>query len=170
MPADLTRTDRALLAFYRGEGRTDHGYTFDGIIAWADDVWEDVHNYIQWMFPNDQRSAFYPEAPILTPAVIKLWSADPTLQEHLGLAFDRWLRFVGVERDGTGFRFREPTNLEVWGDQNHNWLRITRVLKSLRLLHRGDESRAWFAFLEKTAAPRFGIDEGTLRFWREAAG
>lgn len=171
MPDDLTRGERALLAFYRGEGRTDRGYTVPMILGWADDVWEYVHDYIQWAFPNDRSSAFNPDAPLLTPNLVKLWAADPVLGENLELLFARWLRFAGLVRyDAGGFLFATPTNLGVWERPNHNWLRVTRVLKCLRLLHRGDDARRLLAFLEGGAVPRFGIDEGTLRYWRGAAG
>lgn len=170
MPADFSPPARKLLDFYRGEGRTDRGYTFPMVLDWDDDTWEDVHDFIQWVFPNARESAFNPDAPTLTPELIALWASDPVLAENLGLAFDRWLRFVGVERDGAGgFRFEDPTNLGVWDGPNHNWLRITRVLTCLRLLHRKDDAKALSDFLLTVAAPRFDILEDTLRFWRDAA-
>lgn len=169
MTADLSETERALLAFYRGEGSTPSGYTFQTVLGWPDAEWEYVHDFIQWMFPNDVPSAFNPDAPLLTPELVKLWAADPQLRDNLEAAFSRWLRFVGVERDNGGnFRFAASPNLGVWGSRNHNWLRITRVLKCLRLLHRGDDAKRLFAFLETVVAPRFWIDATTLHFWRDA--
>ena len=38
-------------------------------------------------------------------------------------------------------------NPVVWGRFNHNWLRITRVLHSLRLLGRSDRAQEFFDFL-----------------------
>jgi hypothetical protein len=57
---------------------------------------------------------------------------------------------------------------------NHNHLRITRILKSLRLLGLEEESAAFFRCLaglygkeSATAAPR--ISEETFHYWRSAA-
>ena len=93
----LTNAEAALVAFYRGEGATDRGYTFDAVLAWGDDRWEDIHDFIQWVFPNDAASAFNATAPRLTPQLAALWTADPVLRDNLDRAFSRWLRFVGVE-------------------------------------------------------------------------
>jgi hypothetical protein len=150
---------------------TDRGHTFDAVLAWGDDVWEDVHDFIQWLFPNDAASAFNATAPRLTPQLAALWVTDQVLRDNLDRAFARWLRFVGVERTAEGgFDFREPTNTAVWAWPNHNWLRITRVLTCLRLLARAADARALGEFLLNVAAPRYGIPEDTLRYWRSAAG
>lgn len=171
MTPDLTRGERRLLAFYRGEATTDRGYTIPMILGWADDTWEDVHDFIQWVFPTAQQSMFNPDAPLLTPALVKLWAADPLLAENLELVFARWLRFVGVERDAGGeFHFAARPNPDVWGGRNHNWLRITRVLDCLRTLHRADDARRLGEFLVTAAAPKCGVGEDTLRYWRGAAG
>jgi hypothetical protein len=58
---------------------------------------------------------------------------------------------------------------------NHNHLRITRVLKSLRLLGLEEEARASFRCLEglygkEFAAPRSRISEESFSYWRSAAG
>ena len=135
MPTDLSPSDRTLLAFYRGEAHNSSDHSFQAILDWPDDTWEHVHDFIQWVFPTDQRSAFNPNAPVLSPAVIAIWPTDVRLTENHNAAFARWLRFVGVERNASGaFCFAESPNLDVWAHPNHNWLRITRVLASLRLL------------------------------------
>ena len=54
----------------------------------------------------------------------------------------------------------------MWCRQNHNWLRITRVLRSLHLLGLPDEARAFFALL---ATVRQQIDPTTWRYWEAAA-
>ena len=88
-----------------------------------------------------------------------------TAQERLRRAFDRWLAFCGVVRTDNGLAFDNP-NLQVWGRQNHNWLRITRVLRSLNLLGLPDEAQAFFALLTTI---RSRIDTTTWRYWEQAA-
>ena len=60
---------------------------------------------------------------------------------------------------------------DVWRYPNHNWLRITRVLTSTRMLGLEDESRAFFAFLE--GLRRWDdsmIDAETFGYWERSAG
>ncbi|VTT99319.1 opioid growth factor receptor conserved region : Opioid growth factor receptor (OGFr) conserved region OS=Nostoc punctiforme (strain ATCC 29133 / PCC 73102) GN=Npun_F4273 PE=4 SV=1: OGFr_N [Gemmataceae bacterium] len=163
-------TDEEFLAFYRGEAHNLRGHSFQAVLDWPDDTWEQVHDFIQWVFPNDKPSAYNPTAPLLTPAIIAGWPSDPLLSANLDAAFARWLRFVSVERDPSGaFCFAESPNLGVWAHPNHNWLRITRVLTCLRLLGRREDARHLLEFLEGVAARRFAISQDTLSHWRAAA-
>lgn len=171
MADDFPQETRKLLTFYRGVGLTDRGYRFHEVLGWPDDQWEQVHDFIQWVFPTLQRSGFHPEAPVLTPEAAKLWESDPTLAGNFGLAFERWLRFIGVGRDARdGFAFGANPNPGVWEWPNHNWLRMTRVLTCLRLLGRHADATNFGAFLLNVAAPRYNIDEETLGYWRGAVG
>ena len=91
-----------------------------------DDDWEHQHDYIQWMFPTDEVSLFNDDAPILfirtiseihhsTRARINIITSS-----HL---FDAFLaRRYGVK------------GAQKLMDGDHNCLRVTRVLKCMRLL------------------------------------
>ena len=57
----------------------------------------------------------------------------------------------------------------MWAYPNHNWLRITRILRSLRLLGLEGESRSLYAWLDATyRSGRFPIPADTFRYWTEA--
>ncbi len=57
-------TDRAaVLAFYRGEAADARGRWWRDILAKSDEWLEATHDYIQWLFPLPERSAFNPDAP-----------------------------------------------------------------------------------------------------------
>ena len=59
---------------------------------------------------------------------------------------------------------------KVWRHPNHNWLRITRLLASTRLLGHEDASRAFFDFLRAYRdGGRSGITADSFRYWDEAA-
>jgi hypothetical protein len=160
------RLTAELLAFYGdGGGRTPSGYTFERILGWADDVWEDRHDFIQWVSPTDEPSRFNSAAPVLDAPAVARFRADPAMRDRLRRAFDRWLAFCGIARTDTGLAFDRP-NPGVWAGPNHNWLRITRVLRSLNLLGLPDEARAFFALL---ATVRGKIDPTTWGYWEAAA-
>lgn len=157
---------RELLAFYGDdEGYTVSSYTLEQILNWPDEEWEERHDYVQWAFPTDEPSMFNPDAPVLDAATIAYFWSDPLLRHRLRRAFDRWLAFCGVIRTDDCLAFGNP-NPGVWSRQNHNWLRITRVLRSLNLLGLPDEAQAFFALLTTIQAR---IDPTTWGYWERAA-
>lgn len=165
-----------ILDFYAGRAPDDRGRWLATILAWDDAYLEEVHDYIQWLFPLPEPSAFQPEAPLLDAKTISVFRADATLQEKLRASFLRMLSFYGLRPDegavvrAEDFRERSYNWLQPG---NHNHLRLTRILRSLCLLGLEREALALFACLrsiyqeeEATARPR--ISARTFRFWREA--
>ena len=97
---------------------------------------EHCHNYIQWLFPLNEQSTFNVDAPILTEEDIALFSNSFFLKHRLYESFQMMINFYGFEMD-----FDNKIVLSVdwaanhWLKPNdHNFLRITRILKSLTLL------------------------------------
>ena len=155
-----------LLAFYGDEeGPNSSGYTLEQVLGWPDEDWEEAHDFVQWAFPTDEPSMFNPDAPVLDEATIARFRADPLLRYRLRRAFDRWLVFCGIIRTDDGLAFDNP-NPRVWDRQNHNWLRISRVLRSLNLLGLPGEAQAFFSLLTTVRAR---IDPTTWGYWTRAA-
>lgn len=154
-----------LLAFYGDEGVTGSGYSLEQVLDWPDEDWDGQHDFIQFLFPTDEPSMFNPDAPVLDAATIARFRADPLLRHRLRGALDRWLTFCGIIRTESGLAFGDP-NPGVWSRPNHNWLRITRVLRSLNLLGLTDEAQAFFSLLTTIRAR---IDPTTWRYWERAA-
>jgi hypothetical protein len=161
-----------LTDFYRGAGTDNRGRTLADIWAYSDEEMEDVHDFIQWIFPLEEPSQFNPEAPLLSPGDIAEFRADPSMRANLLRSLELFLAFVGLEyRDG---RVSEAQDFErkrdVWRYPNHNWLRITRVLTSTRTLGLEGESRAFFEFLRGLRESGMsGITADTFRYWQQAA-
>jgi hypothetical protein len=156
---------RELLAFYgEDDGPAANGYTREQILGWSDADWESEHDFIQWLFPTDVPSMFNPDAPVLDPATVAAFRADPLRCDRLRQSFDRWLAFCGVGRSDAGLEFARPRP-DVWNRQNHNWLRVTRVLRSLTVLGLTDEAVEFYLLLE-SVRPR--VDADTWSHWRAA--
>ena len=68
MPAP--RAVDPLLRFYGLESGDARGRSLTEIWGWDDERLEQVHDYIQWLFPLREPSAFNPGAPVLTRAAI----------------------------------------------------------------------------------------------------
>jgi len=169
----------ALLRFYRLEGPDSHGRMLPEIWAWDAARLEGVHDYIQWLFPLPEPSAFNPKAPILTPETIAAFRADAQLRERLLRSLALMLDFYGLALDsvGNGATWIEPApgfaaKSRGWlhaGDHNH--LRLTRILTSLRLLGRDDHSQALYRCLAGIAGDHpHAISATTLDYWRKATG
>ena len=165
-----------LLRFYTG-GPDDRGRTLDDILAWDDTRLEAVHDFVQWVFPLPEPSAFNASAPVLSANDVAAFRDDPVLRERLLAAFRRMLRFYGFDLGGDGAR---PDVLQApdfaarargWVTPgNHNMLRVTRVLRCLTLLGLPAHARAFLAALERLydTGSAQAIGATTLRYWRGA--
>ena len=174
MNASLTHP---LIAFYRDGARDDAGRTLDQILMWDDDRLESIHDFIQWLFPLSERSGANPSAPVLDAATVAAFEDTRVMREHLRAALDRMLRFYGLAWDAGA---STPTLLLApnFADRarnwlsltNHNHLRLTRILRSTRLLGLATESSALFAALDaiyREFPDR--ITPRTFAFWVDAA-
>lgn len=146
----------ALTAFLQGEGPDARGRTIFDVLAFDDSRLERTHDFVQWLFPLPERSGAQPDAPVLTPGDIDLLRGSMTAQAVLAAATDRMAAFY---RDTDGWL----------AASDHNHLRITRIIRSLRLL-RGDAYAEAFrrfvlARVEAADAPVNGL---SLRYWSEA--
>jgi len=161
----------AITRFYLGEAGDTEGRRLDEILAWDDAELEEVHDYIQWLFPTPTHSAFNPHAPVLADQDVAAFRANKVLQSRLRQSFMRFLQFAGLTLDvagqvteGENFKERSP---EVWAHVNHNWLRVSRVLLSLRTLGLTAEAQAFFDWLD--TAYRSGVIGGNAGSRSEAA-
>jgi hypothetical protein len=161
-----------LLPFYLSRGMDSRGRTIDEILKWDDKRLEGVHDYIQWLFPLPEKSAFNPEAPLLEPKIVEEFRTNPELQKKIQKAFLMMLRFYGFSQKGSEI---VPTKAfdrkaQNWlTPRNHNFLRITRILRCLALIGMAEEAAAFVAALEQVYATKTEvIGTTTLRFWREA--
>ncbi len=167
----------ALLRFYKGEAADNRGRTLAEIQAWDDARLEAVHDFVQWLFPLPERSAFNASAPLLTAEDIATFRTDPKLRKALQDLFGRMLRFYGFEFD------EPPPTIRLAPDGadrrrqwltpgNHNFLRITRILRSLHLLGLHEHANAFLtALLELSRTPHGRVIPPTTQdYWRSGAG
>jgi hypothetical protein len=162
-----------LVEFYCGTGTDGEGRRLDTILSWGDGRLEAVHDFIQWLFPLPEPSRFNADAPLLTEEDVAAFHREPQLRANLRRSFERILSFLGLAEIESGEVVEGPNfdsrTADVWDDPNHNWLRITRILRSLSLLGLGAEARALYRRLEDFhAGGRFPIDGETFRYWSGA--
>jgi hypothetical protein len=184
--AGLDHPVHPIVAFYRDAARDDRGRTLTEILAWDDDRLEDIHDFIQWLFPLPEPSGANPSAPTLDASTIAAFHAAPEMQQRLRQSLDRMLRFYGFawsqSPPESSSSQSVPPNLvraadfkvraENWlHPMNHNHLRLTRILRSTLLLGLESESKALFRALN-TLYREYpdSIPARTHAFWSSAAG
>ncbi len=163
-----------IVQFYSGQGTDHRGRLLSEIQQWTDDRLESVHDYIQWLFPLEEPSAFNPYAPLIDSETIRAFRSGADLRDGLRTSFHRMLRFYGLKMsDGKVIPAENfPERAKEWlTPHNHNHLRITRILKSLRTLGLESEAEAFFERLSEIHhSGTRTITAETFRFWRSAAG
>ena len=167
---------RNLIPFYRGSEANIARVTLNQILSWNDARLENVHNYIQWLFPQSTPSQYNPDAPLLDDATIQAFHNDPALQNNLLASFRRMLAFYGLQMDeGTRVITRAPNfnqRSSVWlTPGNHNFWRITRIIDSMKLLGFPGCSRAFLTILQDIVRIEgVGIvSDETLGHWRRVS-
>jgi hypothetical protein len=172
----VSAADSAVLRFYRG-GLDHAGRRLGDILSWDDNALEQVHDYIQWLFPTAEPSRASAFAPLLTASDCAAFAADDQLRDALGQSFARMIRFYGWEPTVTdhGLEVRPSdrwtSRSAAWlTPHNHNHLRLTRIMKSLHALGLREEARALQRTLVDLAerTHRTSVSAPTARYWRSA--
>jgi hypothetical protein len=136
-----------LIGFYLHEGCDSEGRTLAGIWAMSDDELMHTHDVVQWLFPLTEPSSFNPTAPVLTELE----------------SFRRFMRVFGL--DYIDDCLQQVAHRDIWMHLNHNWLRFTRILKSLTNLGLNDEAMEFFKFLQRKVG-----NVQSMSYWRKAVG
>jgi len=124
------------------------------ILAKDDDWLESTHDYIQWLFPLDVKSFSNRNAPVLMIDDILRISESELAQKHIQASVKRMKEFW-VTNDHWIRRY------------NHNHLRLTRVIKSLRLLCGSTAAEDFKAWLYYYLGARINqIDKDSVRHWQ----
>jgi len=150
-----------ILDFYRDITPTPDGHTYSSVLAMTDHELEGHHEYIQWLFPTVKPSMFH-DAPTLTEYEAEVMFADPVLRDRVVEAFRRILLFWDFRLRGKSIIYEGTP--AVMGGFNHNWLRMTRVIASLRELGHRDLAATFCQTLLK-----FPNIDMSRKFWVEAA-
>ena len=159
-----------LIPFFADGCRTSaSGALISEIWDWDKDKLERTHDYIQWLFPTIESSLFNKDAPI------------PSKAEHALLSNDFWLRtqylrglklimgFFGFALSRGRFFLHKNArqrllNMEV---NTHNYLRVTRILKSLVLFQFNGAFRAVLMAFKEYLPLHFTSGQRALRnYWQ----
>ena len=169
--------DSDIIRFFRGECGNNAGDTLEDILYWDDVRLEREHSFVQWLFPSNEPSMFNVDAPVLSREDEKAFRESKELQRKQHWCFCRMMQFFGYEvldfgdKDYVELVVIEPSKGNRYPQHalegfNHNMLRITRILKSLRLT---GNDRCFHALWEALQHIRPQISLITWGHWERAA-
>lgn len=176
-PEDKMQT----VEFYRGIRGNQNNDKIDDILKWSNGALEMGHDEIQWMFPSNEVSMMNAHAPVMTKEESEIFQNDPELLKKTKEVFVRYLNFLELKLvqdewlpGEAAYVVIEPIGtLPRWMKRfNHNMLRVTRMMKSLRLTGNSQYANALFVCLKSIAAnpdnEQYALSENTWNYWHGA--
>lgn len=139
-----------IILFYIYGGTDNDGRTLKDYRNMSLDDMEKSHSYIQWMFPLNEPSSFNVNAPICTKEDCENELIKPRILNSLNQ-----------------FKIFLNHNPQIFEDAfNHNALRISRVIKCLRLFGFHEEAKKFFTFVLNKSNQDILFQ--TIPHWEEA--
>ncbi|KAL8702962.1 MAG: hypothetical protein Q9201_003866 [Fulgogasparrea decipioides] len=160
--------------------RDSRGRTLSTILSWPDSRLEFCHAYIQNLFPLPESSPFNPSAPIIDKVTFTTFRSSPELRNRLSNSLRKMTLFYGFSWGNENGKVDiAPNNHDTVFKKasknwlmpfNHNHLRITRIIRSCRVLGLEDDAQAFYAAFLNVAKQRPGvISQRSLMYWQRAA-
>ena len=121
--------------FFQNKIRNIDSLTYNDILNYDNKKLEDKHNYIQYLFPLPVKSRYNPNAPVISQIFINEAINNMEIRKNIIKSFLRMLNFYGYSYSVKPFDIIDKGETKQWlTKQNHNYLRITRILKFLMLV------------------------------------
>ena len=153
-----------LTDFFIDEGIDPQGRTLDDILSYSDNKLEATHNCIQWMFPLHEKSFHSTTAQVLDGENIKKLQKSSIAKNNMLKTLDRICKFFGIlDHENTR---KHP----MWcRTGNHNLLRITRIIRSLRLFGLEKEAKQFHNSITYVAEGEGNrVSSETYDYWNDA--
>lgn len=120
--------------FLEGKQKNMFGLSLNDFLSYNNKQIENEHGWIQWVFPTPEQSA-HDYSPPCSLNDIKRRNNDK-IQSNMRKCYHKIRGFYSTERS------------KKWiTKNNHNYLRISRILRSLRVFGLNDEADEFFSYL-----------------------
>ena len=144
----------SLVDFLNGTGPDHQGRYLRDIWDFDDKAIEQTHDFIQWMFPLTEKSMSVPGVPTLSTADIEAIRTSEVAWANLDKSAQWYL----------GFLQRNDHWIKAY---DHNHLRITRAIKSLRLLVSQETAEAFLNSVFTIIGDRIeNVGQDAIGFWK----
>lgn len=148
--------------FLKSEEPDKYGRMIEDIWNFSKYKLEYTHNYIQRLFPTEQKSC-YENAQIINSEDIEI--LDKKIQNNMKKSFNVMLNFYDFEYKDNVIVPKNDAKFHWVSNKNHNYLRITRILKSLKIFGLEKEANDFYFALIKLSKIK-KIDEISIKYWK----
>ena len=122
------------------------------LLSMSDEDFESKHSFIQWAFPTPESSNQVSNAPVLNLETAVWLAEKPEASAFLEAMTVRFLEFLSAN--------------EHWKQRyNHNHLRITRTIQSLRILHSWELADWFYNKVKEFAGDSLTLMEEADSYW-----
>ena len=159
-----------LLKFYKNEAKNNRGVALEDIWSYSDVQLERKHNYVQWLFPTDDKSSFNWSSPVLSREDVEMLRNDETIMKNFRKSLEIMMSFYGFELSDNSVVFADNFEMKAknWiTPNNHNYKRISRILRFLTIFEFDDIKMSLVKILDKVYE-RCGdmIGDKSYRIWK----
>ena len=138
--------------FYDANAPLADGFRRKELLSISNEDFESKHGFIQWAFPTPESSNQVSDAPVLDLETAVWLAEKPEVSTFLEAMTVRFLEFLSVN--------------DHWKQKyNHNHLRISRTILSLRLLHSWELADWFYNKVKEFAGDSFPLMEEADRYW-----
>eukprot|EP01080_Neovahlkampfia_damariscottae_P009004 gene9004-1103_t len=130
------------------------------------------HGYIQWLFPLFEGHGVNPQAYALTSEECEIFKNSKELQEKLFISFEMMMNFYGIKlnKDNLEMSRNEDWILHYENLEHnpHNFLRITRILKSIGFLGLSEFKKPFLKFVSDEIFSKYELTSckhSFVNFW-----
>ena len=142
--------------FLSHQGVDHKGRTLNDIWGFSDDEIEGIHDFIQLVFPTNKKSeSVFHGLYLDSEKLIETLRINQQVRQSL-IKSSLW--FLGFLQRNNHWKRR----------YDHNQLRITRAIESLRLLVSNEEADSFRESVLSLLEPAYRISERTLKRWKNA--
>jgi hypothetical protein len=160
----ISNKKNAVIDFLRGVGTDFKGRTHADILGCDDIKMEQCHDQIQQIFPIHERSKMTQNDPIITPEIVEEAKKYPEIKENLRKALDRMKRFYRIME----YALEDGDVHPMWDSPNdHNFLRITRMIRCLRLFGLEKEAKEFYDEM-RYIDNNIGLSPNACEYWKKA--
>lgn len=152
----------SIIDFYSDPTFSYGGPSLMDILSYSDRKFETSHTHIQILFPTREPSKYNPRATLLTDEVVNAFADSKVLRSNFALSIARFRTFLDLDREITKDSYKPHWLTPM----NHNHLRITRALHSIRELHPFHLNSFYHDLMNTIELDdEYSISETTLKFW-----
>ena len=148
-----------ILNFLKGTGVGSLGRNYMQMVNQTDSEWEHCTDAIQFIFPLAEESRMAHHYPLLSKEIVEKAKQSKVILDNLRLALERITKFFAIGP------YENKVIQSVWcRDYNHNLLRITRIIRSLRLFGLNKEAQQFYDAAYNVGI-RLHISPETIQYW-----